>query len=74
MNHPLTDQDKWRIVAALLSLFVPGLGQAIQGRFGAAILFFIGTCVLWWFLLGWVIHIWAVIDAFLYDDGSEPKA
>jgi len=22
--------------------------------------------ILWWFLLGWLIHIWSVIDAALY--------
>jgi len=45
------------VIASLASFFIPGLGQLIQGRLLAAILFFVFTGILWIFLLGWVIHL-----------------
>ncbi|MGH7633300.1 MAG: hypothetical protein ACRENC_06190 [Gemmatimonadaceae bacterium] len=54
------------IIAALASFFIPGLGQLIQGRLGMAIVMFVLAAVLWFFLLGWVIHLWAILDAALW--------
>lgn len=54
------------VIAALASFFIPGLGQLIQGRLGMAIVMFVLAAVLWFFLLGWVIHLWAILDAALY--------
>lgn len=51
------------VIAAVCSLFVPGLGQLVQGRLLLAILMFLMAGVLWWFLLGWIIHLWSIIDA-----------
>ena len=51
------------VLAALASFFFPGLGQLIQGRLLAAFLFFVASLVLWIFLLGWLVHILATIDA-----------
>jgi len=54
------------VIAALCSLVFPGLGQLVQGRFLAALLFFAGAGVVWFVsfgTLGWVIHLWACIDA-----------
>ena len=53
------------VIAALASFFIPGLGQLIQGRFLRAILFFISASILWWLWLGWIIHLWATLDAAL---------
>ncbi|MEH8021817.1 MULTISPECIES: hypothetical protein [Rheinheimera] len=58
------------VLAALCSFFVPGLGQLVQGRILAAILFFVicaagyGT----FFLIipgiiAVIVHLWAIIDA-----------
>ena len=58
------------MIAALASFFIPGLGQLIQGRFLAAILFFITAAILWVFLLGWIMHLWSILDAALW----KPKA
>jgi len=47
-------------VAGVASFFIPGLGQLIQGRMGAALGNFFGVVLLWVFtlgLLGWVGHI-----------------
>jgi len=54
------------VIAALASFFIPGLGQLIQGRLGIAIIQFVLAAVLWFFLLGWLIHLWSVIDAARY--------
>ncbi len=51
------------VIAALCSLFIPGLGQLIQGRLLMAILQFCLAGVLWVFLLGWLVHLWSIIDA-----------
>ncbi len=51
------------VLAAIASLFIPGLGQLLQGRILMAAFMFILAGVLWFFLLGWVIHLWSVVDA-----------
>ena len=54
------------VIAAVCSFFVPGLGQLVQGRLGIAIVQFALAVVLWFFLLGWVIHLWSILDAALW--------
>ncbi len=54
------------VLAAICSLFIPGLGQLVQGRVLKAALMFVLAAVLWYVLLGWIIHLWSVIDAALY--------
>ncbi len=54
------------VIAAICSVFIPGLGQLVQGRFILALIMFVLAGVLWIFWLGWLIHIWSVIDAALY--------
>ncbi len=54
------------VLAAIASLFIPGLGQLLQGRFLTAVLHFSLAILLWLILLGWVIHLWSVFDAAKY--------
>jgi len=54
------------VIAALASFFIPGLGQLIQGRLVKAIVMFVLAGILWWFLLGWIIHLWSILDAALW--------
>lgn len=54
------------VIAALASFFIPGLGQLIQGRLLRAVVQFVLAAVLWWFLLGWIIHLWSILDAALW--------
>ncbi len=54
------------VIAALASFFVPGLGQLIQGRPLKALVMFVLATVLWLILLGWIIHLWSIIDAALW--------
>lgn len=51
------------VLAAFASLLVPGLGQLLQGRLPMAIFQFGLAVVLWFYLMGWIIHLWSIIDA-----------
>lgn len=51
------------VIAALCSFFIPGLGQLLQGRLLMALFMFVMAAVLWIILLGWVIHLWSILDA-----------
>ncbi len=59
------------VIAALASFFIPGLGQLIQGRLVRAIVMFVMAGILWWFLLGWIIHLWSILDAALWKPRGE---
>ena len=58
------------VIAALCSFFVPGLGQLIQGRPVRALVQFVLAGLLWLVLLGWVVHLWSILDAALW----KPRA
>lgn len=54
------------VLAAICSFFIPGLGQLVQGRLLIAIVMFVLAALLWIVLLGWLIHLWSILDAALY--------
>ncbi|MBK6939352.1 MAG: hypothetical protein IPH13_03970 [Planctomycetes bacterium] len=61
------------VIAALCTVFIPGLGQLVQGRIFKALLFFVicvGGYALWFLMFPWIIalivHLWAIIDAATY--------
>ncbi len=64
------------ILAALCSLFVPGLGQLVQGRVLSAVIWFIVACIAFaitWLLtlsllpFGWfLISLFSCIEAAMY--------
>jgi len=54
------------VIAALASFFIPGLGQLLQGRLGMELVQFVLAGVLWFFLLGWIIHLWSILDAAMW--------
>lgn len=57
------------VIASLCSLFIPGLGQLVQGRVIAAILFFVFGIVVWLVslgALGWIMHFRAALNAALW--------
>ena len=58
------------VIAAVCSFFIPGLGQLVQGRLLKAIVMFVLAGVLWIFWLGWIIHLWSILDAALYKPAS----
>ena len=55
------------VIAALCSVFVPGLGQLVQGRVFSAIFYFLvvgafyGTFV--FYFIGIIIHLFCIISA-----------
>ncbi|MFU8812593.1 MAG: hypothetical protein ACNA78_06465 [Balneolaceae bacterium] len=51
------------VLAALASFFIPGLGQLLQGRLLLAAFMFVMAALLWVVLLGWIIHLWSIINA-----------
>jgi TM2 domain-containing membrane protein YozV len=61
------------VLAAICSFFIPGLGQLVQGRILAALLFFVlvsvnyslaATGILFFMAaFGFIFHVWAIIDA-----------
>ena len=54
------------VIAALASFFIPGLGQLIQGRLIKAAVQFVLAALLWLIWLGWLIHLWSILDAALW--------
>jgi hypothetical protein len=59
----MSSSTSGNFIAALASFFVPGLGQLIQGRIIAALVFFVVSVGLWFFFLGWLGHIVACLEA-----------
>ncbi|AZG33952.1 MAG: hypothetical protein V7771_05220 [Shewanella psychromarinicola] len=65
------------VLAAVASFFFPGLGQLLQGRILAALLFFCITAVCYFFfvlvipaIIGGLFHLWSIIDAAKFKSGS----
>lgn len=63
------------VIAAICSIFFPGLGQLVQGRLLPALIFAIvcvGGYALWWLIIPAIIaggfHLWSVIDAAMYKN------
>lgn len=61
------------VLAAICNVFIPGLGQLVQGRILAALAFFIFNAIAWalvWVAIGWllvpIVYLWAIIDAARY--------
>ena len=62
------------VIAAIASFFIPGLGQLVQGRLLAAAVQFVLAAVLWVLWLGWIVHIWSIVDAARYSPpGAVPQ-
>jgi TM2 domain-containing membrane protein YozV len=59
------------VLAALASFFIPGLGQLLQGRFAMAAVHFLLAAILWIVLLGWIIHLWSILDAALWKPKQQ---
>jgi TM2 domain-containing membrane protein YozV len=62
------------VLAALCSFFIPGLGQLLQGRPGMALVQFVLAAALWFVFLGWIVHLWSIIDAARFEPPPRPTA
>ncbi len=58
------------VIAAICSFFIPGLGQLVQGRLIKAIVMFCLAGLLWLVWMGWLVHLWSILDAALYQRGD----
>jgi TM2 domain-containing membrane protein YozV len=58
------------VIAAVCSFFIPGLGQLVQGRVMKALVMFVLAALLWLIWMGWIIHLWSIIDAAVF----KPRA
>lgn len=58
------------VLSAICSFFVPGLGQLVQGRLLMAVVHFVLAAALWVILLGWLVHLWSILDAARFDPSS----
>lgn len=47
----------------LLSFLWPGLGQVYNGQPGKGVVLFFSSAFLWMIFLGWMVHLYALIDA-----------
>ncbi len=59
------------MIAALCSFFIPGLGQLLQGRLVLALIQFVLASLLWIVLLGWLIHLWSILDAAMFKSKAS---
>lgn len=56
-----------RLIPVVLSLFIPGLGQAYRRRPRAAVVFLLLAAALWTVSVGWVVHLAAAVEAYLHE-------
>lgn len=66
-THVATAGSTGNVIAAMLSFFIPGLGQLCQGRPFTAVLHFVVDVLLWMVLLGWLMHLWSALSAATYE-------
>jgi TM2 domain-containing membrane protein YozV len=58
------------VIAAVCSFFIPGLGQLVQGRLLKAFIMFVLAAALWVIWMGWIIHLWSILDAALFKPNN----
>ena len=52
-------------IPALLSFFIPGLGQLVKGQVGKAVGFFFGTFLGMILVIpGLIVWVWGIVDAY----------
>ncbi|GFZ90583.1 hypothetical protein [Dyella caseinilytica] len=58
------------VIAAVCSFFIPGLGQLVQGRVLKAAVMFVLAAALWIIWMGWIIHLWSIVDAAMFKPNN----
>ncbi|UPG94243.1 hypothetical protein [Luteibacter aegosomatissinici] len=58
------------VIAAVCSFFIPGLGQLVQGRVFKALIMFVLAALLWIIWMGWLIHLWSIVDAAMFKPNT----
>lgn len=59
----LTQPEHQPGMALLLSLILCGTGQIYNGEVSKGIMMMVLCFLLWFVLLGWVVHIWSIVDS-----------
>ena len=60
-------------MALLLSLILPGTGQMYNGEISKGVMMMVLSFLLWFVLLGWVVHIWSIVDAVVVAEKVNRK-
>lgn len=60
-------------MALLLSLILCGTGQIYNGEVSKGIMMMVLCFMLWFLLLGWVVHIWSIVDAVVVAERINRK-
>ncbi len=60
-------------MALLLSLILCGTGQIYNGEVSKGIMMMVLCFLLWFVLLGWVVHIWSIVDAVVVAERINRK-
>jgi TM2 domain-containing membrane protein YozV len=60
-------------LAAIVNIFIPGVGQLIQGRLLSGLFFLIATFIGYALLIlpGIIMHIWTIVDAANYNKANH---
>ncbi|TDP64431.1 hypothetical protein [Bradymonas sediminis] len=62
-DDALTQPEHQPGMALLLSLILCGTGQIYNGEVSKGIMMMVLCFLLWFVLLGWVVHIWSIVDS-----------
>lgn len=60
-------------MALLLSLILCGTGQIYNGEVSKGIMMMVLCFLLWFVLLGWVVHIWSIVDSVVVAERLNRK-
>jgi TM2 domain-containing membrane protein YozV len=63
-HHLVVERTAEPMIAALLSVLLPGSGQLYNREVGKGLAMFISWWALWLVALGWIVNIWSVVDAY----------
>jgi hypothetical protein len=62
-EHQLEQPEHQPGMSLLLSLILCGTGQIYNGEVSKGIMMMVLCFLLWFVLLGWVVHIWSIVDS-----------
>lgn len=60
-------------MSLLLSLVLCGTGQIYNGEISKGVMMMILCFLMWFVLLGWIVHIWAIIDSVVVAENISKK-
>ncbi len=73
-GHHIEQPEHQPGMALLLSLILCGTGQIYNGEVSKGIIMLILCFLLWFVFLGWVVHIWSIVDAVVVAERINRKS